>query len=273
MPNDMAHRKARGGLVENLEVVNEVIQKICRRRSLDAQEGEELSSIVKLKLIEGQKGIFGKYRGESSLKTYLLKVVDRIFLDWRISRWGKWRPSAAARRGGERYRIIERLLYRERYSLSEAVQILKIDFQWSLTSTEICNIAKRVPARQERHFVPLESHTLLADASGKSPEEVSMSPQRRRRRREIGRMLAQAYSLLTPEERILLRLRFKEGLSIVEISRCLALNQRRLYRSFEAILRRLRTFLEAKGLRREELALLIGHSSEDITALASCSSW
>lgn len=262
---------AHGGLNENLEIVDEAIQRISRRRRLNPEEREELASVVKLKLIERQKKIFGKYRGESSLRTYLLKVVDRVFLDWRISRWGKWRPSAAARKAGERHQVVERLLYRERYSLSEAVQILKIDFQWSLTSTEINDIAMRVPAKQEKRLVPLEGLNVPAD-TGNSPEDLSMRPQRCCRRREIEEMLGQAYSLLTPEERALLRMRFKEGLSIAQISRRLGLEQRRLYRSFNTILRRLRGFLEAKGLHRSELALLIGRSSGEFRAPFSQSS-
>jgi len=44
--------------------------------------------------------LLAKFEGRSSLRTFLTVVIQRLFLDHRISAWGKWRPSAEARRGG-----------------------------------------------------------------------------------------------------------------------------------------------------------------------------
>jgi hypothetical protein len=53
-----------------------------------------------LKLIENDYRILRSFEGLASLGTYLTTVIARLFLDFQIHEWGRWRPSAAATRLG-----------------------------------------------------------------------------------------------------------------------------------------------------------------------------
>src|SRR5205823_13826848 len=62
----------------------------------------------------------------------------------------------------------------------------------------------------------------------------------------------------TSQDRLILRLRFAEGLSIAAIARRLELDQKDLYRRFRRLLRRLRTALEHDGMLADDvLAALV----------------
>ena len=47
-----------------------------------------------------------------------MAVIQRLFLDARIAKWGKWRPSVSARRLGGVAVLLERLLTRDGLSLT-----------------------------------------------------------------------------------------------------------------------------------------------------------
>ena len=49
---------------------------------------------------DGRQTLSELFEGRSQLRTYLITVVQRHFLDDRNARWGKWRPSSIARRIG-----------------------------------------------------------------------------------------------------------------------------------------------------------------------------
>lgn len=85
-----------------LPAVDRVIAFVCRRHRLSPDEGAESAAVVRLKLVEGDYAVLRAFRGQSSIQTYLSVVIQRMVLDHRASAWGKWRPSAEARRGGRR---------------------------------------------------------------------------------------------------------------------------------------------------------------------------
>src|SRR6185436_17582702 len=86
--------------LSRLDVIERVTAFVCSRQHLSPSDVDDFSSHVRLKLIEDNYGIIRKFEGRSSFRTYLTVVIQRMFLDYRISAWGKWRPSAEARRRG-----------------------------------------------------------------------------------------------------------------------------------------------------------------------------
>ena len=60
--------------------------------------------------------IIDRFEGRSSLRTYLTVVISRMLLDWRNSKYGKWRPSKAALSLGEHAVDLERLMSRDGYT-------------------------------------------------------------------------------------------------------------------------------------------------------------
>ena len=62
---------------------------------------------------------------------------------------------------------------------------------------------------------------------------------------------------LDPQDRIVLRMRFEDDISVADIARTLHLDQKRLYRRIEEILQGFRRSLEAKGLGWAEVVPMI----------------
>ena len=93
-------------------------------RRLAPGDHQDFAQSVHLKLVQGNYGVFAKFRGDSSLRTYLSVVVSRALLDWRNARYGKWRPSAAAARLGPEAVALERSMSRDGRTLDEAIEIV-----------------------------------------------------------------------------------------------------------------------------------------------------
>ncbi len=251
-------------LNDNLELVQQVIGQVANQRGLGPEEREEFHSTAWLRMIENAESILGGFRGDCELRTYLFRVIDRVLLDYRISKWGKWRPSAHARRSGARVRLLERLLQRDRHSLREAVAVLRINYQWSLSSTQITDMAQSLPDRQvKRRPVGEREIEQLADPHACAEKEVQRVEKGRCRGRAQA-LLRQAFFELSCQERQLLRMHFKESLNVADIARRLGRDQKRLYRKVARCLDRLRSSLESRGLCKEDLPMIIGCKSGEL---------
>ena len=62
---------------------------------------------------------------------------------------------------------------------------------------------------------------------------------------------------LDPLEQLILRMRFEDAVPVADIARVHHLNQKRLYRTIEQLLAKLRKGLEAEGIDREEIRALL----------------
>src|ERR1019366_2147799 len=102
-----------------------VISFVSARHHLPGVEADDFASHVKLRLIEDDYAILRKFQRRSSLRTYLTVVIQRMFLDYRISAWGKWRPSAEAKRAGAVAVQLEQLMGRDGYRFGEACELLE----------------------------------------------------------------------------------------------------------------------------------------------------
>src|SRR5205085_10475066 len=103
----------------NLCLIDKAIGYVCHRNRVVRDDGEEFGSYVKFKLIESNYGIIRKFEGRSTFSTYMTTVIQRMFFQYRVEMWGKWRPSAEARRLGDKAITVERLLTREGFTYSE----------------------------------------------------------------------------------------------------------------------------------------------------------
>jgi hypothetical protein len=99
-------------LVQQLGHIDRVVQAVARRHQLTVADAEELTSVVRFKLIDKDFAILRKFEGRSAITTYLTVVVARLCLDFFNERWGKWRPSAVARRLGGSAILLEQLVDR-----------------------------------------------------------------------------------------------------------------------------------------------------------------
>src|SRR5207302_4973448 len=140
----------------NLGLIDRIAGFICRRNHVSSDEAEEFAAHVRLKLIENNYAVFQKFEGRSSLPTYLTTVIHRLFLQYRVQTWGKWRPSAEAKRLGDLAIVFERLITRDGYSLGEATQLLTTGRNRA-SRTELEAIYVRLPPRASRPVLETEA--------------------------------------------------------------------------------------------------------------------
>ena len=124
----------------NLALIDRLIALIARRHALSPSDAEEFGAWAREKIIDDDYAVIRKFGGRSSLSTYLTTVLVNLFRDYRNSRWGRWRPSAEAKRRGPIGIRLEELIYRDGHLVREAVQILQ-SIGAPLSDTELLRIA------------------------------------------------------------------------------------------------------------------------------------
>jgi RNA polymerase sigma factor (sigma-70 family) len=246
--------------LSNLPVINDVVARVCRRHHLSAGEAEEFAAELRLHLIERNYEPLRKFEGRCSLRTYLMVLVQHFFYDYRNRLWGKWRPSAEAGRLGPAAILLERLVTRDGWSVEQATEILKTNHGVSVDETLArlaLSIAKRQPSRQivpEREAEEIESAAAPPDANVVSAEQNFLA-------KRVYATLDRARQALSPDERLILKMQFDDGVSVADIARALGLNQKRLYRTVTRILAKLRERLEADGMSKEEIRALFADAT------------
>ncbi len=145
------------------ETIESALSHACRGHRLAPDVADEFRSWARLRLIDNNQAILRKFEGRSKLRTFLITVVQRLYLDWRNAEWGKWRPSADARRLGPVAVELERLVLRDQLAYDEAVQTLAAK---GLASADECERAwVQLPRRPRRRRVDEDDMASLASPS------------------------------------------------------------------------------------------------------------
>jgi RNA polymerase sigma factor for flagellar operon FliA len=225
----------------NLQTIENLVQLVARQQRMTWAEAEEFASIVRLRLIENDYAIIRKFRGGSSLRTYLTVVIARQALDYRDACWGRWRPSRAARRMGRTAVKLEKLIVRDGLSVDDAWRAVP-DAETVKEPLRLRDFAERLQPRVRRHWVSIDDLD-EAQAGTADPKVDGLLHDGR-----VTAALARALRGLSAADSRLLKLRFTDGLAISTIARQEGIDQASLYRRVAILLRRLRRELEGGGI-------------------------
>ncbi len=242
----------------NLALVDQVVHFVARRHLLSATDADEFSSVVHLKLIEHDYAVLRKFQHRSNLHTYLATVVERLYLDHCIALWGKWRPSALALRRGPVAVQLERLISRDGLSSGEAIEMLLTNERVTVGRRELEEMAAELPARVVRKPAG-EEELSVALATGPAVDAGLVTQEQASRAEQVQRALARALADLGDEDRLVLKMRFVDGLQVAAIARALGTDPKALYRRLEHAMRRMRTALVAEGVGPTDIEELVGH--------------
>jgi RNA polymerase sigma factor (sigma-70 family) len=257
--------------VSELALIERVIAWVCARRYLRGADAEDFASTAKLRLIENDYEILGRFEGRSTLKTYLTAVINRLYLDYQTQRFGKWRPSAEARRLGPVALRLESLLFRDGLTFDEARGVLQTDLRVAESREALEELRHKLPRRTTRRPGPGPDHE-IPDLHVSPPVEQA---ERQALAERTLLALRRALNRLPARDRVLLRLHVEAGLSLAEVARALGEEQKALYRKRDALLKQLRVDLEAEGIRcgdvRELLSTLDWDSALTTGVAASAS--
>ena len=244
-------------LLDHLDLIDQIVRTTGRRRHLSATERDDFASFVNLRLIDDNYAILRKFQNRSSLWTYLAAVIERLSLDFCAEKWGRWRPSAMAERLGPVAVILERLVTRDLHTLEEAMEIVRTHHDVGLTYAELRQMWEQLPVRVRTTEVGEE-----AAAAVSSPETSEFTVEDAERQKSINRLqgiLKTAFEQIPAQDRVLIALRFDEGLSMVEIAKLLNSSVPTLHRKLDKGIKHLRSALTQSGFDPREVANLIGH--------------
>jgi RNA polymerase sigma factor (sigma-70 family) len=251
---------------DNLALVDQVVHFVARRHLLSAADADEFASVVHLRLIEHDYAVLRKFQHRSNLHTYLATVVERMYLDDCIARWGKWRPSALALRRGPVGVQLERLIGRDGLTPNEAIEILLTNERVAASRRELETIAAELPQRVSRKPVG-EEELSVALATGPPVDAGLVTGEQASRAEQVQQALEHALAGLYEEDRLVLKLRFVDGLPVASIARALGIESKGLYRRLEHIMREMRAALMLEGVGASDIDELVGHPEVVVDAV------
>ncbi|MDB4980017.1 MAG: polymerase sigma factor, sigma-70 family [Myxococcales bacterium] len=241
--------------VEHLPGIDRIIGVLGRRHHLAEHESEDFGSWAKLRLIENDYAAIRKFRGESSMLTYLSVVIAMLYREYRAIEGGRWRSSAAARRCGDLGVRLESMVLRDRVAVRLAGEMLRTSGATKLSDTELARLVQGFPRRTWPQTVSMEPEsTDLAStdrADGLVDHEEGMKASA-----AVGRALSSAFAMLDPQERLLVRMRFVESMTVANIARALQIPQKPLYVRLDRALLSLRRSLEQSGVTHTDVSAL-----------------
>ena len=240
----------------SLPVIDDITGQVCRRHRLTAAEAEDFRSEVRLHFIDREYEVLRRFEGRSSLATYVTVVIQRLFLDYRNRVWGRWRPTAEAKRLGPTAILLERLVVRDGWPFDQAIEMMRTNHGLSVDESlnGLCvQLAKRTTGRQ---FVSEESAAEIA-STAPPPDANVVRAEHDFLAKRVHTTLERARQALEPEERLILKMRFEDSVSVADISRALHVDQKRLYRTIERLLARIGKALEAEGVSRADVSRLL----------------
>jgi RNA polymerase sigma factor (sigma-70 family) len=244
-------------------VIERTISWVCARRCLRGADAEDFGSVVKSRLIENDYEVLARFEGRSSLKTYLVAVVSRMYLDFQVHRFGKWRSSAEARRLGTVAVRLECLVYRDGLTFDEACGVLQGDARIAESREALHSIWLRLPQRSRRQEIE--------GVDPVAPDRPCAGLERTERQALADRTFSairRSVARLPVRDRLFMRLHLEAGLTVAEVSRTMSLDQKALYRRKDEILKTLRADLEAEGIGRQEARDLLSDVDWDVVLAA-----
>jgi RNA polymerase sigma factor (sigma-70 family) len=249
-------------LETNYPLIQKKLQHLSRRSGLPEHEAEELRSWALIRLVEDDYRILASWQGRSSFTTFLTVVLMNLMRDYRTHVWGKWRPTAAAKRQGDEAVLLEQLCGRDGLSVDEAIERMRNEHGVSKSRAELEQIAASVPRRTERRRVG-EEELLRIPVDGQVESRVE-DAERSRTEEELRVLMIPLLQSLSAVDRLLLKLYFWDGLSMADISPLLGRPQRELYSVRDKCLKKLRRSLEEAGLSPVRIRTLLGCSRLDL---------
>lgn len=245
---------------EHADAIEAVLAYTRRAHRLSADDGDEFSSWARLRLLEDDCAILRKFQGLSSIKTFLVTVIQRLFLDWRNKEWGKWRPTMEARRIGRVAIELERLVLRDGIDYGQASQLLASK-GIAASIAECDEVWGRLKRGGGRHFVGEETLDYLT-----AVEAVDLidAQQRQRLAEQVVRAVHEALAQLPPGDHLIFKLRYWDRVSVATIARLQQVEQKPLYRRFEQLHQRIRKDLAARGIAEAEIRGLFDGFGVDV---------
>lgn len=240
----------------HLEDIQKAAAHASRRHRLSPENTELFASWAIEKIIADNYGIIQKFRGDSTFRTYIVMVIQRLMLDFKNHIWGKWRNSAEAERLGPVAKRLEELLVRDGVPFEQACRILLTNEKVEMSWEDLDNLAGKLPFRNPPRRMEGEETIQNRPGAEADPERRMLGKENQARRQKILALFSEVLKTLPKEDQVIVRMRGEQ--KIVDIAKCLGLDQKSLYRRVEKDFAALRAELEKRGVSAEEIRGVFG---------------
>jgi RNA polymerase sigma factor for flagellar operon FliA len=246
-------------LVDNQPFLARLAARACRRKGLSPQDTEDFTSQLNVKLLEDDCRVLREFEGRSSLKTYLTIVVQRSLLDYLDHLWGKWRPSAAAKRLGPLAIQIEKRTVRDGLTTAQAIDTLLRTDKAFASEAQLEALAEQLPVRYRRRVESDDQLERMPSATPSAQEQVERKEWEQAHRRLL-EVLREVLVELPDEDAAILQM--LPTMSVAQIARSLYLEQKPLYRRRDQLLADVRERMIERGVRPEDIQDYFGYLDE-----------
>jgi hypothetical protein len=227
-----------------------LVQDIARHYHLAAHEISEFSTLVEHTLERNDYELLRAFDCRSTWETYLSTVVTRLFFEFQLELWGQWRPSAASQVLGPAAMLLEELVLRDRLPLADAIDLMRTTHRVDLSQHRIDLLARELGLPGHRDYGPSTSSGAIAEA------ELAHDP-------AIRAALSDAIALLSPEDRLLLAMRYVDRQPLTRIAKVLRAAPRPLQRQIEQAKEVLRTSLLTQRIAVQDVDALLSQAELD----------
>ena len=250
--------------LSSLETIERAARFVARRAGLPPADGDDLVANVKLTLIENDYAVLRGFEGRCSLATYIASIAHRLIVDEKMHTGGRWRPSAESKRAGEGAVLLETLVARDRKTLEEALPLVqRVDP--TMTRETATALLARFPERAQRaRLVALDEGVREPQVDSETVEARAIARDHAVAADRTNAILRDALAMLESNDRVLLRLRFGNGMRVASIARAWQCDQQLLYRRIETLVRRLRQQLTNAGIDAITATQLIGRDDTSL---------
>jgi RNA polymerase sigma factor for flagellar operon FliA len=110
----------------------------------------------------------------------------------------------------------------------------------------------------KRHDVPIEEADSVETQGPRDIEERALADERHRTAERVCTLIRDAIERRPDDDRLMLQLRFEQGMTVAQIARAMQRYQKFLYRQIERCMREIRAEIEKSGLAPADVLDLIG---------------
>lgn len=250
--------------LQHIGTIERICAFVCRRNHITVDDIAEFTQEVRFRLIDNNYSIIHKFEERSAFSTFLMTVIQRLHQQYRIERWGKWRPSAEAKRLGAKAITLKRLITRDGLTFTEAVQTLTTPAGSSYMVAELEAMYLRLPLRIPRPMLVTDYETPEPAALEADTSELAEASERERTARCMAAVVDRVLETFDAEDRAILRMRFWESRKMPDIARLLQIEPKKIYKRLDNLIATLRGALERAGIERRDIDTLVARGDQEI---------
>ena len=155
---------------------------------------------------------------------------------------------------GETVVALEKLIYRDQYTLHESCQILAAIPFTAIDENAAHDMLGRLPFRTPRPTIVDDAEELLRRTPDPAPDPETRLAQRQlhQKKQEMIAIIGDAVLSLSGEDKLLIKLLFIDGHKISQIARLLVKDDRQLYKQTQSILQKMRETMANAGIAESD---------------------